>query len=367
MGTICRWGILSTAGIARKNWSAIRLAPNATLQAVASRSAESAQSFIDECQSGAPFECAPEAVEGYEALLARDDIDAVYIPLPTGIRKEWIIRAAEAGKHVIGEKPSAVSVADLNEILDVCKQNNVQYMDGVMFMHSDRLQAMGACLKDGESVGDIRRIASHHTFAADDDFLQKNIRLNSALEPQGALGDLGWYSIRYILWALDWKLPSYVTGATLTAKHRADSDASVPLEFSGEMFYENTSASFYCSFITENQQWVNVGGSKGFLKVTDFVLPFYGNELHFDVSQAIFNIDGCQFNMEQHTRTHSTREYANNSVCAQETRMIENFSRIALSGSLDDSWTQIAMATQQVMDACLESANHDGRKVAIHS
>ena len=94
---ICRWGILGTAQIARKNWLAIRNASNATLAAVASRSTGRAEAYIGECQSAAPFAEAPEAVGGYDRLLARDDIDAVYVPLPTGIRKQWVIRAAEAG------------------------------------------------------------------------------------------------------------------------------------------------------------------------------------------------------------------------------------------------------------------------------
>ena len=66
----------------------------------------------------------------------------VYIPLPTGIRKEWVLRAARAGKHVVCEKPCAVSVRDLVEMLEACRRHRVQFMDGVMFMHSRRLELM---------------------------------------------------------------------------------------------------------------------------------------------------------------------------------------------------------------------------------
>ena len=97
----CRWGILGAAFIARKNWQAIREAGNATLVAVASRDLARARAFIDECQAQVPHPAVPQAMDSYEALLARTDIDAVYIPLPTGIRKEWVIRAAQAGKHVV--------------------------------------------------------------------------------------------------------------------------------------------------------------------------------------------------------------------------------------------------------------------------
>ncbi len=81
----------------------------------------------------------PQAVGSYEDLLARKDIDAVYIPLPTALRREWVIKAAEAGKHVLGEKPAALNATEVAEMLAACERNKVQYMDGVMFMHSARL------------------------------------------------------------------------------------------------------------------------------------------------------------------------------------------------------------------------------------
>src|SRR5687768_6972922 len=119
----CRWGILGAAFIARKNWQAIRDAGNASLVAVASRDLARAQAFIAACQSSAPHSVVPEAMDSYEALLARTDIDAVYIPLPTGVRKEWVIRAAQAGKHVLVEKPVGCNAADVAEIIAVCEQH----------------------------------------------------------------------------------------------------------------------------------------------------------------------------------------------------------------------------------------------------
>src|SRR6266550_2157046 len=94
---LCRWGILGTANIARKNWLAIRNAGNSTLVAVASRDLGRARQFIADCQAAAPLTSVPAACGSYGELLDRRDVDAVYIPLPTGIRKEWVLRAAEAG------------------------------------------------------------------------------------------------------------------------------------------------------------------------------------------------------------------------------------------------------------------------------
>ena len=81
--TPLRWGFLGAAGIARKNWAAVRAAENCTLTAVASRDAQRAAEFIQACQATAPYATPPRVADSYEALLASPDIDAVYIPLPT--------------------------------------------------------------------------------------------------------------------------------------------------------------------------------------------------------------------------------------------------------------------------------------------
>ncbi|HUQ70594.1 MAG TPA: Gfo/Idh/MocA family oxidoreductase, partial [Planctomycetaceae bacterium] len=157
---VCRWGILGTAEIARKNWQAIALSGNSALTAVGSRTVERSRQFIAECQAACPFPTAPAAVGSYDELLTRSDVDAVYIPLPTGLRKEWVIKAANAGKHVLVEKPVGVTTADVQDMLAACEKNRVQFMDGVMFMHSKRLPRLREVLDDLERVGDIRRIAS---------------------------------------------------------------------------------------------------------------------------------------------------------------------------------------------------------------
>ncbi|HLQ46947.1 MAG TPA: Gfo/Idh/MocA family oxidoreductase, partial [Planctomycetaceae bacterium] len=210
--TTCRWGILGTANIARKNWAAIRNAGNATLTAVASRNVERASQFIDECQASVSHHPAPRAIGTYEGLLQASDVDAVYIPLPTGIRKEWVIKAAEARKHVLVEKPVGCNSADVAEMIAACRRNNVQFMDGVMFMHSERLNRIREVLDDGTSIGSILRIASSFSFCAPDEWVNSNIRASGELEPLGCLGDLGWYTIRWTLWVMNYQMPQRVSG-----------------------------------------------------------------------------------------------------------------------------------------------------------
>jgi predicted dehydrogenase len=389
---LCRWGILGTANIAHKNWKAIRNSGNSTLVAVASRNRDRARQFIEECQVEVPLTPPPVPCGSYEELLRRNDVDAVYIPLPTGIRKEWVIRAAEAKKHVLCEKPCGVTSADVRAMLDACRRNDVQFMDGVMFMHSRRLPLLRQVLDDRELIGKVRRIASQFSFTASEDFLARNIRVSGDLEPLGCLGDLGWYNIRFSLWVCHEQLPQQVTGRLLgqygrppaaddlpdleltAATGRAGSGGRrssgggdpVPIEFSGELFFAGgVSASFYCSFRTANQQWANVSGMEGYVQVEDFVVPFYGCEAAFEVNKAVLRIQGCDFNLEKHPRRFAVQEYSNSTANSQETNMIRTFAHIVVSGQLDPRWGELALKTQQVVDACLRSAREDGKLVAV--
>jgi predicted dehydrogenase len=365
---ICRWGILGTADIARKNWRAIRNAPACALTAVASRDLERCRRYVAQCQAHTPHDPPPRAYGSYEELLASNEVDAVYVPLPTGIRRPWAIRAAEAGKHVLVEKPVGTTAAGVREIVEACRRAGVQLMDGVMFMHSRRLDRIRAVLDDGQSVGRITRIASHFTFGGSDEFFQSNIRTHSELEPLGCLGDLGWYNIRFILWVMNWKLPAKVRGHILAGHRRGDSPESVPTDFSAELFYpDGVSANFYCSFLAEIQQWASIGGTKGSLYIPDFVLPHFGSEAAFEVQNPLFHVNVCDFNMEPHSRRVAVREYGNGTENSQETNMFGTFAKLALSGKLDDSWGEIILKTQRVLDACLQSARADGRMVELES
>jgi predicted dehydrogenase len=365
--TVCRWGILGTAEIARKNWQAIRNAPNGSLTAVASRDLQRCRHFIDECQPHAPFDPPPRAFGNYEELLADEGVDAVYIPLPTGIRTPWVIRAAEAGKHVLVEKPVAATAREVREILAACKRNGVQFMDGVMFMHSRRLDSIREVLADGQSVGMVRRITSHFADgeAAGESFAN-NIRARGELEPLGCLGDLGWYNIRFALWAMNGQLPGQVRGNLLAEYRHPNSALSVPAEFSGELFYaDGVSANFFCSFLAGIEQWANLSGTHGALRIADFVLPRRGDELEFEVSNLAFTIKGCDFIMEDHAQRLVVRECSHSDANAQESNMFRCFSNLALSGRIDDSWGEMVLKTQQVLDACLESARQGGSLINL--
>ncbi|MDG2014317.1 MAG: gfo/Idh/MocA family oxidoreductase, partial [Pirellulaceae bacterium] len=143
----------------------------------------------------------------------------------------------------------------------------------------------------------------------------------------------------------------------LTERHRQGSPSAVPIEFSAELFFaDGVTASFYCSFITQNQQWANVSGTEGYLHVNDFVLPYKGNQATFEVSNADFVIEQCDFAMLNHRRTETVDEAGNSALNSEETNLFRNFNELVLGGNPDDKWAQISLKTQQVMDQCLRAA-----------
>jgi predicted dehydrogenase len=330
-----RIGFLSTANIGRKNWKAIAAAKNCVVSVVASRDLARSKKFISECQRETPFEKLPKAIGSYEELLTSKNVDAVYIPLPTGLRREFVICAAQNGKHVICEKPCATNEKDLREMISACRKNRVQFMDGVMFMHNRRLDQIREMLNDGKSVGKIRRITSQFSFLGSEDFLRGNIRVSNELEPLGCLGDLGWYCIRFALWTMNWQMPNRVEGKIIS--RAGNNPSGVPIEFSAELFFDGgVSASFYCTFLVAYRQWADISGAKGHLRVPDFVLPTPGGDIAFELNNHNVEIE-----------VGST---------AQGINMFRNFANQIFSGKLNDEWPEIALKTQKVVDACFENA-----------
>jgi len=342
-----RFGFLSTANIGRKNWKSIHDSGNSVVSAVASRDIARSRKFIVELQKEAPFKEKPEAFGSYEELLASPNVDAVYIPLPTGLRKEWVVRAAAAGKHIICEKPCGADAAEVQEMISACKKNRVQFMDGVMFMHSPRMKQLRKVLDDGKSVGKLKRITSNFSFRMAEDVYDKNIRINSELEPAGCVGDLGWYNIRFTLWVMNWKMPREVRGHIIAERRANRNLAPVPMEFSAELIFDDdTSAAFYCTFLAQYQNWVHVSGKEGWLLVPNFVHGAAGHDQPFELNLEEVPVKCCKCR----GRHSDSREFA------QQTHMIRNFSKQVLSGKLNEDWPMWALKTQQVVDACLASA-----------
>lgn len=141
-----RFGVLGCGAIARRGFlPALQMCPDAALVAVASRSREKAESFAS------AFGC--EAIEGYEDLLKRTDIDAVYIALPIGLHAPWSVAAAESGKHVLCEKTLATNLEETEAILAVCKKHRVALLEGFAYQFHPQHQCVKTIVNSGK-IGD---------------------------------------------------------------------------------------------------------------------------------------------------------------------------------------------------------------------
>lgn len=315
-----RWGILSTANIATKVARAIHLAENADLVAVASRTEERAATWGKEHDVSTTYGT-------YQALLADESLDAIYIPLPPSLHAEWTIKAAEHGKHVLCEKPLAANADEAKAMVDACRQNGVQLMDGVMWVHHERTAAMKQKITDG-TLGRLRRVTAAFTFNWDTIPIG-NIRAMKEFAG-GSLGDLGYYCIRAILWAFE-DTPTQVF-ATARFKVGVDFNLAGILWFSDERI-----ATLDCGFDTGLRKWFEVAGTRASVVCDDFTVPTSEDTSRF----WIHGLDGN----EQNTID----------GCIQEVRMIERFSQIVQSGNLEPHWSDVAVNTTRICDALLES------------
>ena len=131
------------------------------------------------------------------------------------------------------------------------------------------------------------------------------------------------------------------------------------------LFPGGVSAGFYCSFVTELQQWAVIGGTRGYLEVADFVLPFAGKELTFELRKSAFETSGCNFRMHTAKEIIAVPEWSHGHPTAQEANCYRSFADQVRSRHLNDSWPDAALKTQIVMGACLDSARAGGRFLSI--
>jgi predicted dehydrogenase len=317
-----RWGVLSTARIAAKVCRAMHRAEGAEAAAVASRDAERARRWAAEQGVGRSY-------GSYQELLADAEIDAVYIALPPSMHAEWTRRAAEAGKHVLCEKPLAADLGEAEEMVAACRRNGVQLMDGVMWKHHARTAAMRGRIERGE-LGRLRRVTSAFTFCWDP-LPNDDIRLRRELAG-GSLGDLGWYCVGVSLWAFG-DLPTRVWA---TARYARDVDVNL----SGLLWFPHERvASFDCGFDTLLRKWFEIAGTEGSLVCDDFTNPR----------------DEARPRYWAHDAAGAGSEHVVPDA-PQEVRMIERFSALVRDGELDDSWPAEALRVQRICDALAESA-----------
>jgi len=245
-----RWGILSTADINRKLIPGAHASPTVDLLAVASRDKDHAESFAREWNI-------ERAYGSYDELLADADVEAVYIPLPNTLHVEWTIRAVEAGKHVLCEKPLSRHPADVEAAFDAAARNDRLLMEAFMYRHNPQTHRLSELVDEG-AIGDLRLVRSVFSYSLYDD---ANIRLQTDVEG-GALMDVGCYCVSGSrLLAGE---PEYVYGDAWYGPSGTDWVFAGTMRFPG-----NVVATFDCGTALPERDELEAIGSKGSLFLDD--------------------------------------------------------------------------------------------------
>jgi predicted dehydrogenase len=385
-GTV-KWGIVGCANIARKNIRAIERAPKAVLKGIASRTKEKAQKFILDNHVSTE-ECA--AYGSYDELLADPTIEAVYIPLPTTLHLEWVIKAAKAKKHILLDKPCALTAKDLATMQKVCDENGVLYMDGVMFMHHDRIDLLRESLRDS-MCAKVTKVASSFSFHASEEFLNgADIRAQASGDPLGVMGDLGWYCIRAGIVAfgngkdnLPGGLPvprTCVAQCSRWSKDGVPFDCTAKVSFGPESDPWSQALTFDCSFLYPLRQTYEIvllaqlknTGDK-IIRCEDFVIPRLPHSASLTV-EAIPPSGGWG---DLDTRGFNTMETKTATRCVQEANMFNNFSdlisRLRKQGMTAEVraeaayWKKVSLLTQAITDAAMTSMKANGKETRVES
>jgi len=286
-----RWGVLSTANIGTgKVIPAMQLGKHCSITAIASRDLDRARAAADRLGI-------PKAYGSYEELLADPEIDAIYNPLPNHLHVPWSIRALEAGKHVLCEKPIALTAAEAQKLLDAARERpRLKVMEAFMYRHHPQWQRARQLVADGR-IGELRTIQSFFSYYNAD---PANVR-NVAEFGGGGLMDIGCYTIslsRFIFGSE----PQRVCGIIeYDPQFKTDRLASGVLDFG------RGTSTFTCATQLTPYQRVNIFGTEGRVEIE---IPFnapadrpcrmwhqFGGEIHEIVLDACdqYTIQGDLF------------------------------------------------------------------------
>jgi xylose dehydrogenase (NAD/NADP) len=248
MANRVRWGILSTSHHAASAFiPAVNASGSGEVAAVASRDAAKAQRYAAE-------HGIPDSYGSYEALLADPAIDAIYVPLPNSLHKEWAIRVAQAGKHCLCEKPLGLNAAEAEAMVAAFRAAGRKFAEAFQWRHHPQDQRVREMVRAGV-IGDLRLIDGGLTFTLD---RPGDIRFNPKVGG-GALYDLGCYPIslaRYITG----QEPVAVTAQAVWGKTGVDDAIVATLEFPGGVL-----AHFHGSFAMPGRRYYEVVGTTGSL------------------------------------------------------------------------------------------------------
>jgi len=246
---ILRWGLLSTARINRALIPPLRASPRNELLAVASRDLDRAKAYAKESSI-------PRAFGTYEAMLADPDIDVIYNPLPNHLHAEWTIKATQAGKHVLCEKPMALSVAEVDAMEAAARKVGVVVAEAFMYRHHPQTTKVKE-LVDGGAIGAVQVVRGTFTFNLTN---EGDVRLYPEMGG-GSVWDVGCYPISYSRYVLGAE-PVEVFGWQVTGPTGIDE------VFAGQMrFASGAYAQFDSGFRSPYRAHIEIVGSEGSIGV----------------------------------------------------------------------------------------------------
>lgn len=322
-----RWGVLSTAKIAREHMiPGIVQAENGVLSAIASRDLAKARLLAERFG-------ARQAFGSYEALLASDAVDGVYIPLPTSQHVEWTAKAAAAGKHVLVEKPLALAARDIAPLIRLRNRKKVLISEAFMVTYHPQWLKVRELLRSG-AIGQLRHVQGVFTYYNVDPGNMRNIPALGG----GALPDIGVYptvSTRFVTGREPRRVQATIER---DRKFRTDTYSSVRADF-GEF-----ELSFYLSTQLAARQLMVFHGDQGFIEIrAPFNAGLYG---HHEI--------------ELHNRNHAEATTFRFPGVQQYKLEAEIFARAAAGGQDEVFTLESSLANQKVIDAIYRAGRGGG-------
>lgn len=252
MSKTIHWGIIAPGGIAQKFATGLTAVEDACLYSVAARSIDKAEAFAKEHH-------VEKFYDDYQAFLADDKLDAIYIATPHPFHKEFAIQCLQAGKAVLCEKPIAMNELELTEMIECAKENNVFFMEAVWTRFLPITVKLRELLAEN-IIGKITRLTADFAFNA-----SKEIRRLYELElGGGALLDVGIYPINYATMILG-NSPKQILSTAYLGETGVDERASITLDYGNGVM-----ANLYCSITTFAKNEAIIYGDKGYITVYYF-------------------------------------------------------------------------------------------------
>jgi predicted dehydrogenase len=322
-----RFGIISTAKIGEELViPAIQDASNCVVTAIASRELGRARAMADRFS-------VPHAFGSYEEMLASDTIDAVYIPLPTSQHVEWTVRSADAGKHVLCEKPIALKAGEIDQLIAARDRNRVLVSEAYMVTYSPVWRKVRSLLQEG-AIGTLKHVQGAFTYFNRDAGNMRNIPALGG----GGLPDIGVYptiSTRFVTG----KEPLRVQADTeRDAEFGTDIYSSVRADFG------SFELSFYIATQLAARQVMVFHGDKGFIEVKS---PFNANRY------------GAE-EIELTNQNHGESRHFRFQDCRQYRLEVEAFTRAAMGENEEVVTLESSKSNQKLIDAIYRASEKDG-------